>query len=180
MPKKESQKHGSDNRIALLEAEIAWLTRQITDKEEIAKRAQSDYIRLKMDMDGYVSRTEAAQKEMKIEWLLSIAKKLLPSFFQLKLMTDSCPVELTENSRVQWVKLLYWKLTKELEMLHIFPIESAIGSEPNLTYHAPIGNEPVEDPKHTGKIVRELQQWYIYRNNGDEKVIIPATVIIGG
>ena len=33
----------------------------------IAKRAQSDYIRLKMDMDGYVNRTEAAQKEMKIE-----------------------------------------------------------------------------------------------------------------
>jgi Tfp pilus assembly protein PilN len=67
MPKKESQKQGSDDRIALLEAEIAGLTRQIADKEEIAKRAQSDYIRLKMDMDGYVSRTEAAQKEMKIE-----------------------------------------------------------------------------------------------------------------
>jgi len=54
--------------------------------------------------------------------------------------------------------LLYGKLTKELEMLHIFPIDSAIGSEPNLTYHAPIGNEPVEDKKLTGKIVRELQQ----------------------
>lgn len=184
MPKKEktdeTQSPHQDDRITLLEAEIAWLTKQLADKEEIAKRAQSDYIRLKMDMDGYVSRTEAAQKEMKIEWLLSIAKKILPNVFQLKLMTDSCPTELAENSRAQWVKLLYGKLTKELEMLNIFPIDSAIGSEPNLTYHAPIGNEPVEDPKLTWKIVKELQQWYVYRSNGDEKVILPATVIIGG
>ena len=94
-------------------------------------------------------------------------------------MTDSCPEEFNENSRAQGVKLLYGKLTKELEMLNIFPIESAMGSEPNLTYHAPIGNEPAADPAHVGKIVRELQQGYVYRSNGDEKVILPATVIIG-
>lgn len=100
--------------------------------------------------------------------------------YQLHLMSTSCPEDLATNSRAQGVKLLYGKLTKELELLHIFPIESAIGTEPNLTYHAPIGNEPVQDNKLQGKIVRELQQGYIYRNNGDEKVILPATVIVGG
>lgn len=149
---------GSDDRIALLEAEIVGLTKQLTEKEEIAKRAQSDYIRLKMDMDSFVTRTESAQKEMKLEGLLSITKKILPSIYQLKLMSDSCPPQFEQNSRAQGVKLLYGKLTKELEMLHIFPIESTIGTEPNLTYHAPIGNEPVKDKKLTGKIVRELQQ----------------------
>ena len=73
MAKKETHKQnpsteqGSDDRIALLEAEIAGLTKQLTDKEEIAKRAQSDYIRLKMDMDSYVTRTESAQKDMKVQ-----------------------------------------------------------------------------------------------------------------
>ena len=41
-------------------------------------------------------------------------------------MTVSCPEDLATNSRAQGVKLLYGKLTKELELLHIFPIESAI------------------------------------------------------
>jgi molecular chaperone GrpE (heat shock protein) len=132
-----------------------------------------------MDMDSYVTRTEAAQKDMKVQWLLDIAKKLLPSVYQLHLMTVSCPEDLATNSRAQGVKLLYGKLTKELELLHIFPIESAIWAEPNLTYHAPIGNEPVQDSKLQGKIVRELQQGYIYRKEGDEKVILPATVIVG-
>ena len=184
MAKKEhaqkDEQEGSEDRIVLLEAEIVGLTKQLADKEEIAKRAQSDYIRLKMDMDSYVSRTEAAQKEMKVQWLLDIAKKLLPSVYQLHLMTISCPEDLATNSRAQGVKLLYGKLTKELELLHIFPIESALWSEPNLTYHAPIWNEPVEDATHHGKIVRELQQGYIYRKEGDEKVILPATVIVGG
>jgi len=168
----------SEDRIALLEAEIVWLTKQLTEKEEITKRAQSDYIRLKMDMDSYVIRTESAQKESKVQWLIEIARKLLPSVYQLHLMTSSCPQELENNSRAQWVKLLYGKLTKELEMLYIYPIETIIGSEPNLTYHAPIGNEPSEPELHW-KIVKELQQWYIYRKEGDEKVILPATVIVG-
>lgn len=73
MPKKEPHtkdsvtKQSNDDRIALLDAEIAGLTKQLADKEEIAKRAQSDYIRLKMDMDSYVMRTETAQKEMKVQ-----------------------------------------------------------------------------------------------------------------
>lgn len=73
MTKKEHHKkdisaeQGSTDRILLLEAEIAGLTKQLSEKEEIAKRAQSDYIRLKMDMDSYVTRTEAAQKDMKIQ-----------------------------------------------------------------------------------------------------------------
>ncbi len=181
MSKKEKQsteEQKAEDRIALLEAEIAWLTKQLSEKEEIAKRAQSDYIRLKMDMDSYVSRTESAQKEMKIQWLIEIAKKLLPSVYQLHLMTSSCPQELENNSRAQWVKLLYGKLTKELELLYIYPIETSVGSEPNLSYHAPIGNEPSE-PHLQGKIVKELQQGYIYRKDGDEKIILPATVIVG-
>jgi molecular chaperone GrpE (heat shock protein) len=182
MPKKtqptNNEQQVSDDRIALLEAEIAGLTKQLADKEEIAKRAQSDYIRLKMDMDSYISRTESAQKEMKLQGLLDMAKKLLPSVYQLHLMSASCPEELVANSRAQGVKLLYGKLTKELELLHIFPIETVVGSEPNLTYHAPIGNEPVTDSKLTGKIVRELQQGYLYRKDNDEKVILPATVIV--
>jgi molecular chaperone GrpE (heat shock protein) len=73
MAKKETHKQdpsteqSSDDRIIVLEAEIAGLTKQLADKEEIAKRAQSDYIRLKMDMDSYVTRTEAAQKDMKVQ-----------------------------------------------------------------------------------------------------------------
>lgn len=170
---------GSDDQISLLHAEIAGLTRQLADKEEIAKRAQSDYIRLKMDMDAYVSRTESAKHEMKLEWLLSIAKKLLPSVYQLKLMHDSCPADLTQNPWAQWVKLLYGKLTKELELLHIYPIVIKIGEEPNLTYHAPVGHEPVKNSKLQGKIVKELQQGYIYREKNEERVILPATVIVG-
>lgn len=47
--------------------EIESLKKQLLDKHEITKRAQSDYLRLKMDMDTYIQRTEGAKQEMKVE-----------------------------------------------------------------------------------------------------------------
>lgn len=178
LTEKKSKKVWSED-VRNREEEIIQLTKEVKEKEDIAKRAQSDYMRLKLDMDAYVSRTESAKEDMKLEWLISIAKKLLPSVYQLKLMTDSCPTELQTSKRAEGVMMLYTKLTKELESLGIVPIETVIGSEPNLTYHAPVSSEPTKDNALQGKITKELQQGYLYRKGEIEKVIIPATVVLG-
>ncbi|MDP2669444.1 MAG: nucleotide exchange factor GrpE [bacterium] len=158
--------------------EIDSLRKQLADKEEITKRAQSDYLRLKLDMDTYIQRTEGAKQEMKIEGFIQIAKKLLPAVDQLKLTLDHCPKELHGTPRVQGIEMIYNKLVKELETLGIQPIITQIGTEPNLHYHAPVSTEPVKDEKQKGKISKEVQQGYIYKDNDHEYVILPATVVV--
>lgn len=169
-----TQKH-----IAELETTVAKLEKQITEKEEIMKRAQSDYMRTKIELDSYIQRTEANRQELKIQSLIDITKKLIPSINQLKIMVDTCPEELKTNKRSEWVSLLYSKLSKELESLNIFPIETVIWSDPHLNYHMPMGMEDIADEALKWKIVRELGQGYIYRKEEDEKVIVPSAVIVG-
>ena len=62
-----------------LHQHIAQLTQKLQEAEEITKRAQSDYLRIKLDFDSYIQRNQQAQVTAKIDALCEVARKILPS-----------------------------------------------------------------------------------------------------
>ena len=56
--KQEQDDNKTGTSIDPQEQKIASLEKKLAEQEEITKRAQSDYFRLKMDMDGYIKRAD--------------------------------------------------------------------------------------------------------------------------
>ena len=102
---------------------ITKLEKELTDQQEITKRAQSDLVRQKLDFDAYTSRAEEAKKTSEVDGLLKVAGKILPFVNQLKTTVDMTPTELSENAWVQGVQLIYTKAINDMEQIGIKPIE---------------------------------------------------------
>lgn len=160
------------------QAKLEQLEKQLADMTAIAKRAQSDYITLKMDFDGYVSRNDSQKEHMKEDNLISLVKRLIPVFTTLKQMVQTVPAELAENTRAQGVTLTYGKLLTELDSLAIKSISPSIGTDPDLHLHLPLWSEE-SDPTLHGKITKVLEDGYVYTWKDREVVIIPAKVVVG-
>lgn len=159
--------------------QIASLTRKVEDSEQIAKRAQSDYLRLKMDMDALITRTAEQQKSAKIDALVEAAKKILPFVTQLKQSLEAAGADIKETPWAQGIQLIYQKMIGSLEQLHIGPITVKEWQDPDLQQHIPVSTQPVEKKKLSGKIIAQIEQWYSYKKDWIEVVIIPAKVVVG-
>lgn len=146
--------------------------------EEIAKKAQYDYIMLKSEFDSYIRRIEADSKESKINQLVELSKKLLPIIDQLGQSVSHIPADLEANTRAAWVKLTYDNAIKTLASVWIAQIPT-VWHEPDMELHEPLSVEPTEDESLKGKIVREFQPWYVYEKDWIKKVITAAKVIVG-
>jgi molecular chaperone GrpE (heat shock protein)/8-oxo-dGTP pyrophosphatase MutT (NUDIX family) len=151
---------------------------KIKELEEIAKKAQYDYIMLKSEFDSYVRRMESDAKEGKVGQLVELAKKLLPIIDQLWQSVAHIPTELLDNNWVSGVKLTYENAIKILQGLGISQI-ATIGEAPDMELHDPLSVEPVEDKSMKGKIIKEFQPGYVYEKDGIKKVISAAKVIVG-
>lgn len=57
---------------------IQTLEKQLAESQEITKRAQSDYLRLKWDMDALIERTNLANAQLKDDTFVIVAQKVLP------------------------------------------------------------------------------------------------------
>lgn len=161
-----------------LQKTIENLEKQCKEHEEIAKRAQSDYIRLKMDMDALITRTEEQKKMLTIESLVKVSQKILPFVGQLKHTVASMSEEINDSSWGSWIVLIYEKMLQSLEQLHIKTITANKWDEPDLTKHVPISTQPVDDKKLQWKILTEIEQWYIYKKDWKETVLVPSKVIV--
>ena len=146
--------------------------------EEIAKKAQYDYIMLKSEFDSYIRRMESDSKEWKINQLVELAKKLLPIIDQLGQSVSHIPADLEDNTWAAWVKLTYENAVKTLSWLWISQIPT-IWHEPDMELHDPLSVEATEDDTLKGKIIREFQPWYVYEKDWVKKVITAAKVIVG-
>jgi molecular chaperone GrpE (heat shock protein) len=60
------------------ELELIKLQAQLAEKEEIAKKAQIDYINLKADFDFLVRQTKMKEASLEQDILIKVVKKLLP------------------------------------------------------------------------------------------------------
>ncbi len=158
--------------------QIAILEKQLKDAEEIAKKAQYDYIMLKGEFDSYVRRVEWDNKEAKVQQLVDLTKKLTPIIDQLGQSVSHMPADLQENTWAAGVKLTYDNAIKILQGMGINLIPT-IGHEPDMELHEPLSVEPTEDETLKGKIIKEFQPWYVYEKDGVKKVVTAAKVIVG-
>lgn len=179
MPEKKKGAKTPSKELVKLQEQIAELEKKCTEHEEIAKRAQSDYVRLKMDMDSLITRTEEQKKHLSVESLVKVAQKVLPFVWQLKTTVETMNEEVWATPRWSGVVLVYEKMLWSLEQLHIKPIIANAWDEPDLTKHMPINMQPVEDEALKGKIVTEIEQGYLYNDNWKETIIIPSKVVVG-
>lgn len=151
---------------------------KLKDAEEIAKKAQYDYIMLKGEFDSYVRRVEWDNKEAKVQQLVDLTKKLTPIIDQLGQSVSHMPADLQENTWAAGVKLTYDNAIKILQGLGINLIPT-IGHEPDMELHEPLSVEPTDDESLKWKIIKEFQPWYVYEKDGVKKVVTAAKVIVG-
>jgi multidrug resistance efflux pump len=67
-----------NKKIVALEEQIVSLETEKKDQDEMVKRAQYDYINLKMDFDRYQKKHESDQTIQKRELQIASVKKFLP------------------------------------------------------------------------------------------------------
>jgi molecular chaperone GrpE len=121
--------------------ELAQLQALLTEKEEITKKAQIDYINLKSDFEFLLRQTKIKEETLEQDTLIKVIKKLLPFVEDLR----KSLLHLTEQQKAEplgkGVQMVYEKFVKTLVEFSIFPIES-IGLEPNALFHEPVGMQP--------------------------------------
>lgn len=132
---------------------------KIKNLEEVAKKAQYDYVMLKYDFDSYQRRVEQEGKEQKSKSIVDIMKKILPIIDQLSYSVEHMPEEMQGNTRADGVKLIYDNAMKTLAGLGIEKI-ATIGQEPDSDLHEPLSVEPAADESMKGKIIKEYEAGY--------------------
>ena len=90
---------------------------KVKNLEEVAKKAQYDYVMLKYDFDSYQRRIENEAKEQKSQSTIDIMKKILPLIDQLSYSVDHMPEEMNGNTWAEGVKLIYDNAIKTLASL---------------------------------------------------------------
>lgn len=155
------------------------LEKQLSESQEIAKRAQSDYLRLKRDMDAHIERTQQAQRQMSEDTLITVAQKMLPGILQLEQTTLHIPEESKASWRSQGVLLSYQKIIAELALLGIEEHIPEIGWDLDLMFEIPLWTQPVDDAALKTKVSAVAQNWFVYTKADPQRIILPAKVFIG-
>ena len=164
--------------VAQLEKKIQELESQLSDAEQIAKKAQSDYIHMKFDFDSYMSRNEEQAKTAKIDTLVDVVKKFTPFIDGLRQSLSNIPEEQQDDVLVQGVQMVYNKFISTLDQMGIQKIES-IWQIPDINLHEAVSALPVEDETQKGKIIQEFEQGFVYNKGDIKKLVTPAKVVIG-
>jgi len=159
--------------------ELESVKKQLTEQEEITRRAQSDYLRMKLEFDEYVKRSDAAKLGFEIDGLMKALEKVLPFVNQLKTTLENLPEDISWHAWVEWVQLLYTKMLADIALLWVTPIDVVIGSDPDYTVHIPIGMEETDDEALKNKIVKEVEGGFVYEKWEAKRVVMPAKVVVG-
>lgn len=107
-----------------LQKEIDSLTREMKNMGEVAKKAQYDYINLKMDFDHFKERTENRQKENEVQMLIDVVKKFLPLIEDVRKSIGTIPENMKEEPLSKGIVMTYNKFIQTLQNMHIQKIES--------------------------------------------------------
>lgn len=165
------------DEIQSLKSKISQLEKEKSELTEMAKRAQYDYINLKMDFDRFVRQTNEKNQTINLDSLIDVVKKFLPFLEDLRKSLENITNEHMQDPLTKWVQIVYVNFLKTLEAMNIYPIES-IGKEPDWLYHEPISAIPTEDPEMKWKIIQEFQRWFAYKKDWEVKVITTSKVVI--
>lgn len=159
-------------------AKIAQLEKELAEQKEITKRAQYDYINLKMDFDRRQRLKEEEGKTAYIDTLIASVQKFLPFVESLRKSIETIPADQQENALAKGVVMTYNKFVQTLESMKIKQIQS-IGLVPDGLLHEPVSTQPTEDESMKGKIVAEFEKGFIYDDGQTKKIITTSKVVIG-
>lgn len=162
-----------------LHKRIAQLEKQLAESQEITKRAQSDYIRLKWDMDALIERTNNANKQLKDETFVTVAQKVLPGILQLQQTITHIPEEQAHSGLAEGLRLSYQKIITELATLGIEEHIPQPGDDLDLMLEIPLGTQPTDDEALKNKICAVASGGFVYTKSDPQKVVLPAKVFVG-
>jgi len=177
--KQEQDDNKTGTSIDPQEQKIASLEKKLAEQEEITKRAQSDYFRLKMDMDGYIKRADEWKKSEKIDALVNMWSKVLPLITQLEQSIEHMPEAIASDAWADWLRLMHQKAMSDVFSLGIVPITTDIGMDPDLTLHMPINMQDTDDETLKWKIVQVIEWGWKYDKNWVVKIISPSKIVVG-
>lgn len=95
-------------------SETGAMESKIKDLEEVAKKAQRDYVMLKYDFDSYQRRMESDAKDQKSQNTIDLMKKILPVVDQLSYSVEHMPEDMKGDNWADGVKLVYDNAVKIL------------------------------------------------------------------
>ena len=156
----------------------AALKKEYDELQTITKRAQYDYINLKMDFDRYQKQMEAFKAQSSVTTLLDTVRKFLPFVENLRKSLAVLTDEQKQDPLAQGVSLVYDKFLQTLAGLSIQPIAS-IGLVPDSDLHEPVSAQPVDDAAQKGKIIQEFERGFVYQKGTDRIVITTSKVVVG-
>ena len=136
---------------------IAQLEKELAEQKEITKRAQYDYINLKMDFDRRQRLKEEEGKTAYIDTLIASVQKFLPFVESLRKSIETIPAEQQENALAKGVIMTYNKFVQTLENMKIKQI-NAIGLVPDGLLHEPVSTQLTDDEAMKGKIIAEFEK----------------------
>lgn len=163
---------------AVSEAVLEWQSVGWRDYEEIAKKAQLDYVNLKADFDFLVRQTKAKEQTLEQDTLIKVIKKLLPFVEDLRKSLMQLNDEQKLDGLWKGVQMVYDKFILALWELGVFPINE-VGVEVNSQVHEPISTMPTDDENLKNKVIQIFTQGFIYKKDGVEILILPSKVIVG-
>lgn len=166
------------DEVKSLKLQIIQLEKEKQELTEMAKRAQYDYINLKMDFDRFIRQTDEKSKTINLDSLISVVKKFLPFLEDLRKSLENITSEHLQDPLTKWVQIVYDNFIKTLESMNIYPIVS-IWETPDGLYHEPISMLPSQDPDMKWKIIQEFERWFYYKKDWEVKVITTSKVVIG-
>lgn len=120
----EQNTKDNNDTITILEGKIRELESQLTEAEQIAKKAQSDYIHIKFDFDSYMARNEEQAKTTKVDTLIDVVKKFTPFIDGLRQSLSNIPEDEKDDVLVQGVQMVYNKFLSTLDQMGIKKVES--------------------------------------------------------
>ncbi len=157
---------------------IAHLEKKLSESQEIAKKAQYDYINAKMDLDRLQRRLSQQESEGKVTQLIEVVKKLIPAFEDLRNSVDHIPADQADTPLAKGINIVYTNITKTLNGIGITAI-SSLWMDPDSELHEPMGLQPAPSEDQKGKIISEFSRAYLYEKNDKRIVVQSAKVIIG-
>lgn len=162
-----------DPQIAILA-----LQKQLEEQETITKRAQYDYINLKMDFDRRSRQKEEEAKTAHIDTLIASVKKFLPFVESLRKSLETIPEDQKENALAKGVEMTYNKFVQTLASMHIKQID-AIGQVPDMYMHEAVSTQETTDESMKWKIVAEFERGFVYDDGQTKKVVTTSKVVVG-
>jgi molecular chaperone GrpE len=177
IPEETSQETPEPSHKQLL-ADYTALKKEHEELQGIAKRAQYDYINLKLDFDRYQKQMEAFKSQSSVTILIDVVRKFLPFVENLRKSLATLTDAQKEEPLAAGLGIVYSKFLDTLAGLSIKPIES-IGLVPDSDLHEPVSALPVENKSQKGKIVQEFERGFVYQK-GDERIVISTSKVVVG